>query len=521
MLRGKEATECCICVGSVIQINLLLIGESGVGKSTWINAIANYCKFTSLKKAMKADGFFPIDYDLQLTHTETKEKMCVSSEGKAVHAERPAAKVGESVTENPNEYVFQHENFQIHLIDTPGLNDTRDRGTSDHAKDKERVKNILRLLSSYDEIHAICILVKASETRLSDALTYTITEILKYLDKDACNNIIFIFTYASSTSFESDTTQSLIEKFLKENKLDIPLPPDKQTIYSFDEGPVNYLVQCNNNIPQTEDDEDDAQRNWRRSTRSMKEMLRYVCGLKPHSLARIHEIFNTEQTIGVLSKLVLENVMCAVKDVVELESKKRDLERMKTQISNDPHSYAQQHLKELLTVTQRKVVHRSLDCTNVVCESSRCSRVDQNGETVTQVCCKNCRGRWMYMCSRMNWLARCKVCGCGRSTHEWITTMTEIVEVQKEDESLIREILDSDSALKKINTAISEFEDRVTKCKDETRQMLGICAKLNGFVRSNVLFATVNDASGITGDTLSRSLQNRILIKEKQKAKQM
>ncbi|CAG8821274.1 30289_t:CDS:1, partial [Racocetra persica] len=34
------------------EINILLLGETGVGKSTFINAFANYLKFNSLEDAI-------------------------------------------------------------------------------------------------------------------------------------------------------------------------------------------------------------------------------------------------------------------------------------------------------------------------------------------------------------------------------------------------------------------------------------------------------------------------------------
>jgi len=62
------------------SINLLLIGGSGVGKSTWINAFVNYCSFETLDEAEEAGGKFPISSTFETRHPQTGNMISISSE---------------------------------------------------------------------------------------------------------------------------------------------------------------------------------------------------------------------------------------------------------------------------------------------------------------------------------------------------------------------------------------------------------------------------------------------------------
>ena len=82
------------------------------------------------------------------------------------------------------------------MIDTPGVGDTE--GTE---QDKKNFANTLRYIANLHEIHAICILLKPNESRMTIALRYYIGELLTHLHKNAARNIIFCFTNTRQTLY--------------------------------------------------------------------------------------------------------------------------------------------------------------------------------------------------------------------------------------------------------------------------------------------------------------------------------
>ena len=56
------------------EINVLILGETGVGKSTWINGFANYLTFQTLKEAGKGKQVYLVPSQFTITDSNYKKK---------------------------------------------------------------------------------------------------------------------------------------------------------------------------------------------------------------------------------------------------------------------------------------------------------------------------------------------------------------------------------------------------------------------------------------------------------------
>ena len=122
------------------EINILILGETGVGKSTWINAIANYLEFQCLEDA-KADNASKIisliPSSFAFIERNVEHQISI---GKTDQNENTQA-VGKSATQGPKQHQFKYGPIIINFIDTPGIGDTR--GIE---KDKENFTDILSFI---------------------------------------------------------------------------------------------------------------------------------------------------------------------------------------------------------------------------------------------------------------------------------------------------------------------------------------------------------------------------------------
>ena len=205
-------------------------------------------------------------------------------------------------------------------------------------------------------------------------------------------------------------------------------------------------------------------------------------------------------------KLLLDTMMCIFEDVNEIQVKKIEAERLEKEITRNPRKFASDELYSLLHIEETTLKREPLNHTNVVCESGRCAAVEAGYIVYPQVCCRDCIAPLMYFCSRMNWLADCKKCGCCKSQHRRRTTITKVVKelVYRPNDRVVGKIVDSNDALRQINKGISQFENRIKECSEETHQMIEICAKLNAFAQQNVSVQTPS-----TDDELLRCLENQ------------
>ncbi|CAF4798909.1 unnamed protein product [Rotaria sp. Silwood1] len=298
------------------SINILLLGESGVGKSTFINAFVNYLKFDKLKAAEK-NPVVLIPVSFIMTTDDNFTEQVVKFEGNDTLSNEDHDNLGHSVTQHCKSYVFTLKNGDNHgrklrIIDTPGIGDTH--GSS---QDDANLQHILSYITNLTHLNAICILLKPNNTRLNIFFRSCFIQLIDLLGEDAYNKIIFCFTNSRSTFYTPGNTAPLLKALLN-SLADKKIPFTKENTFCFDSESFRYLVARRNQIEFKKIEEQEYNDSWTKSSSESKHLLEYILtkmsvGIIPNAL---HSMKDAQLKINLMIRPILEAMRNILRNLI-------------------------------------------------------------------------------------------------------------------------------------------------------------------------------------------------------------
>jgi hypothetical protein len=254
-------------------INILLLGETGVGKSTFINAFANYLAFNTLQEAEVSKPVVLIPVSFLITVGDNFEEHMVKFGDVDGLTNEDFDHPGQSVTQRCQTHRFSMDKLggkKLCIIDTPGFADTR--GVE---QDDRNIQHILEYTKTLSHIDAICFLLKPNESRLNICYRLCLMQLLSCLDSNIGKNIIFCFTNARSTFYTPGDTAPLLKKMLASLPMaDVPFKKDNT--FCFDSESFRYLVALQNGISFKDLDRQEYEMSW---TNSVMQANRFIANL--------------------------------------------------------------------------------------------------------------------------------------------------------------------------------------------------------------------------------------------------
>ena len=166
-----------------ISSNIIVFGETGVGKSTWIQGLINYIQEIQIEEKIRYYLFNEKEMQIKYKKENGEKSM------------------GSSVTDIPSIYDIEKSNiynYPIRIIDTAGFGDTRGE-----EYDEKIMKDILEFFEKNDitNINSICIIFKSTETRAHERTKDILNKIFSLFGEDTITNIIIIYTFADCGNY--------------------------------------------------------------------------------------------------------------------------------------------------------------------------------------------------------------------------------------------------------------------------------------------------------------------------------
>ncbi|XP_073699859.1 uncharacterized protein [Garra rufa] len=344
---------------------ILMVGESGAGKTTMINTLVNY----SLGVKFDDQEFYQIAEETE------------------------GADQSQSQTSEITVYeVFVEENpTSLTIIDTPGY-----AQTEGYEKDTEISEYLLKLFSDEDGIHyidAVCFVMKASQNRHSAKEIYVFHSVLSILGKDIENSIVFLMSQSDGLP-PTDALNAI-------KTAEIPCRKN------MNEQPVHLLFNNRQKDQRDEQYESKYRSAWEMGENSMNQFF---------TLLQENSRKSVEMTLDVLKErrrldACVNNLNRLIK---EKELKTEDLNEIQKSIRQNRDDIQKKKKKNQFTVTKK--VKEKVRIQN---ESWR-----NRNATCCSVCQENCHVKGCWWVNNLSWCAvmennHCTVCTrkCHYSTH--------------------------------------------------------------------------------------------------------
>ncbi|KAM6486148.1 hypothetical protein HDV62DRAFT_403453 [Trichoderma sp. SZMC 28011] len=479
-------------------INILILGETGVGKSTFINAFVNYISYPTLdaaKEAEKLASVIPCSFSLQTmdrdnSGTEIQEHH-VKVGGRDDEVD---GSTGNSATQKSAVYPVTIGAKTYRLIDTPGIGDTR--GLS---YDKENMADILKTISSYDKLHGILVLVKSNNARLTVTFRFCVKELLTHLHRSATKNMAFGFTNTRISNYApGDTFKPL--KALLDGHSDIPITLSTSTTYCFDSESFRYLAAYKQGIPMT--NEEEYSRSWDHSSKEAHRLLKYFASTPPHPVTSTLSLNGARKLILELTKpmaSISENIQ---KNIQLCEAKKVEVTTTKLTASN---------LRRKLRLERIQFKAIKLDRPRTVCKNPACCDFKDSGlndGVVVTIYKTHCHAECylnnvtedvvadpgLIDCWAFSGSNTCQICQHRWQEHLHVLYELSEVKVQVTDTEIERQLKANGDDLALREAFIARLDQDIEEYKQELDEIRRAAARFCLFLRENAI-TIINDAT--------------------------
>ena len=482
-------------------LNILILGETGVGKSTFINALVNYLEFETLDDAMAAEKLnyvIPCSFSTQIMDRSDPSRPIEEKRIKvgARYDERDGS-TGDSATQQTTVYPVTFSNgdstLTVRLIDTPGMGDTRGVDF-----DRKNMADILLTLSGYEDLHGILVLLKPNAARLTISFSYCIKELLTHLHNNAVRNMAFGFTNTRISNYTPGDTYGPLTRLLSQQH-NLGLKLSTSTTYCFDSESFRYLAAFKEGT--TMPNKEDFDRSWNHSRDESIRLFDYFKAKPPHQIKNTLSLNGARQIITQLTKPMAEISQSINANIAMTEDKMKDLRD--TRLSGD-------QLRNQLHVQMIQINAVPLKKPRTVCGNSKCIEVKDDGQGQNQKitlyvnpCHPVCYLQGIPVdqvappgltdCAAFQGNVTCLQCH-----HHWqehLHFLYELVEktVTVIDSAIQTRLQSNANDITLRETALNQHEQRVAEYKQERDIIRDAAAKFGFFLRKNSL-APYNDA---------------------------
>ncbi|KAI4887010.1 hypothetical protein NFI96_021594 [Prochilodus magdalenae] len=347
--------------GNMQNNTILMVGETGTGKTTLINTMVNY--------------FLGVKFEDKVWFEITEEKKRDQTE---------------SQTSEVTVYEINSEErlSSLTIIDTPGYGDTR--GIE---KDMDIARNLHELFlhgTGVKDLDAVCLVLKASQNRISDRQRYIFESVLSLFGKDIEDIIVLCITHS-----DGGPPTNVLEAIKKEK---IPC------CYDNENEPVHFLFNNRQSEKCTTKYERVSRSAWEMAAGSIGEFFEFLKSRQRKSVTLTVSVLNERTQLKACVESLKERIKFSDLTQNELTEVKKTLEQNKEKIEED----------NKFPFTVRVAYKEKVDITYS-------SWRDQMVTSCTK-CQENCHEYDCWFARNVQWCEvmrnnHCTVCKCHFSTH--------------------------------------------------------------------------------------------------------